>query len=402
MRTYEWVRLAFEGSSLAMAVAGRDGRLLLANTAFRELGIDTETLAAAPPVQEAFHSADAEGMARCVVGSPWCAREHSMALTRLSPKDAREPLYLMEFMGGLKDGFLEKALEESERRYYRLQQNLPVGIYRTDETGNLEAANPALIRMVGFSSFEELQAADLELVWADPADRIILINRLRREGSVLGFNTRIMRKDGSEFIASFDAHGTFDRDGRLLYFDTIVQDITEKVNAQQELERLASTDSLTSLHNRQHLMRKLAAELRRSRRYSSPLSMLILDLDHFKRVNDTFGHLAGDSVLREVASRITGALRESDFAGRYGGEEFCVVLPETPLAGAVRIAERLLNRIMNPPVQCGPEGEVEVTCSIGAAEAASDNVEELLGRADEMLYEAKRNGRNRVEPRPTG
>lgn len=391
----EFFQKVFQHSSVAALLAGRDGAEVMANPAFQALALFPpgglkEILAGCPPLQSAFHEADRGNRSRIVLGRPWFSREHSVAVTRVSPS-GDPALYLLEFPGSLEEGFFREALAESEQRYYRLQQNLPVGIYRANETGILETANPALIRMAGFDSFEELQAMKLEDVWVDPRDRDVLIDRLRAEGAVLGFTVRLKKKNGEEYIGSFDAHGTFDRDGRLLHFDTIVQDITEKVRVQKELERLATTDGLTGVCNRQHLLGRLASELKRAVRYGTPVSMLLMDLDYFKAVNDTQGHLCGDRVLREAAQRIAGALRGSDFVGRYGGEEFCVVLPEMAPAGARRVAEKLREAVKALP-------DPAPTISIGVSLwEPSSSVDDILGRADESLYRAKEAGRDRVE-----
>lgn len=171
-----------------------------------------------------------------------------------------------------------------------------------------------------------------------------------------------------------------------------------------ELDRLARTDALTGIANRRALFDLLGVEFRRSRRYGRELSVLMLDLDHFKHVNDRWGHPFGDYVLREIAGLIGHNVRESDIIGRYGGEEFAVILPETDTRRAVIVAEKLRRaaeafeyRTQETPPTGDPP--VRITISIGVAslpvEEDQDEVE-LIGRADQALYEAKRTGRNRV------
>jgi diguanylate cyclase (GGDEF)-like protein len=159
-------------------------------------------------------------------------------------------------------------------------------------------------------------------------------------------------------------------------------------------------DVLTGLYNRRKLEEQLVTELARADRYKRPLSLLMFDIDHFKRVNDTFGHPAGDAVIRHVATIAGEGLRDSDFIGRYGGEEFVVILPEIPVAGAIVVAERIRGRIAAAPASF--EGRsLDVTISVGVAEfgAASSTTQTLLGEADEALYLSKKNGRNRVSRR---
>ena len=162
------------------------------------------------------------------------------------------------------------------------------------------------------------------------------------------------------------------------------------------------TDALTELYNRRYLTRRLEEELARAQRYAQPLSCLFADVDHFKRINDTYGHAAGDEVLRELAARLRGHLRPSDVAVRFGGEEFALLLPQTALREAGRIAERIRCMVNSEPVRTRA-GLVPVTVSIGVAQArpaigqrrdAVGNA--LLAAADAALYQAKEQGRDCV------
>jgi len=165
------------------------------------------------------------------------------------------------------------------------------------------------------------------------------------------------------------------------------------------LEALAHTDPLTQLLNRRALVARLAAELDRARRYDSVVSLLMIDLDHFKQVNDTHGHLAGDEVLREAAALFSAAVRSVDLVARYGGEEFVIVLPETRHDGATIFAERLREQIEAHRFPVVGSKVLQLTASIGVASYPSSGVEspeELFARADEALYRSKAAGRNQV------
>lgn len=165
----------------------------------------------------------------------------------------------------------------------------------------------------------------------------------------------------------------------------------------EELRTLATTDSLTQCMNRRHFMEVLTAEMARSRRYGTLLSVTIFDLDHFKSVNDTYGHLAGDAVLKATVGTCSGLLRATDTIGRYGGEEFVFCLPGTDLDGAVALAERLRADIEASGVPAGDGREIRVTATFGVAEMQGEATPEtLLDRADVALYKAKDEGRNRV------
>jgi diguanylate cyclase (GGDEF)-like protein len=169
-----------------------------------------------------------------------------------------------------------------------------------------------------------------------------------------------------------------------------------------ENRRLAFTDSLTNAYNRRFLMKHLPREYERSRRHQHPLAVLVCDLDHFKLVNDGYGHAAGDAVLQDVARRMTDTLRSSDWVVRAGGEEFVVVLPETDLDGAAVVAEKLRAEIAAHPVTSGAIS-VPITISVGYSAVATDedlerhSFDELLRTADSRLYEAKLDGRNRCK-----
>ncbi|MEO7083031.1 MAG: diguanylate cyclase [Gemmatimonadaceae bacterium] len=167
----------------------------------------------------------------------------------------------------------------------------------------------------------------------------------------------------------------------------------------RRLAALATTDPLTRVLNRRALIDRLTAEVDRARRFDSSLSMLMLDVDHFKSVNDTVGHLAGDAVLQEIGALLEEAVRKVDIVARYGGEEFVTILPETVEEGGLVFAERLRERVAARPFDVGTDTPMYLTVSIGIASFPSARVsstEDLFARADEALYRAKSNGRNQV------
>ena len=160
--------------------------------------------------------------------------------------------------------------------------------------------------------------------------------------------------------------------------------------------RMAVTDGLTNLANRKQLDSILTEEIPRAQRHGRELSLLMLDIDHFKQINDVHGHLTGDSVLRGLASILQKRLRPNDRLGRYGGEEFCAILPETPLRSAGRIAEEL-RALVEAHAFASDSKEIRITISIGAGCLRDGmQIDDLYRAADEMLYTAKRTGRNRV------
>jgi two-component system cell cycle response regulator len=167
---------------------------------------------------------------------------------------------------------------------------------------------------------------------------------------------------------------------------------------------MALTDNLTGLHNRHYLSTHLDAVMERMRESGKPVSLLMIDLDHFKQVNDTYGHSVGDEVLKETGQRILRNVRGFDLAARYGGEEFVVVMPDTPIEVALGVADRLCEGMATEPVLVSAsKDKIRVTLSIGVSVSgeADTTAEILLNEADTALYEAKRLGRNRVIPTPS-
>ena len=179
---------------------------------------------------------------------------------------------------------------------------------------------------------------------------------------------------------------------------TLITDITESERQQAELTRLATTDPLTGIANRRSFFDHAQREVERARRYGPPLGVFVLDLDFFKRVNDTHGHAVGDVVLQSVARHALAQMRVTDIIARTGGEEFGALLPETPAEDVARAAERL-RRSIEELAMPTPLGPIQVTASIGYSSLVpgEDRIEPALARADAALYRAKQNGRNRVE-----
>jgi diguanylate cyclase (GGDEF)-like protein len=178
--------------------------------------------------------------------------------------------------------------------------------------------------------------------------------------------------------------------------------VLDNARLAQRLRELSMVDGLTRLLNRRTVHQRLMEELERARRYGMPLAIALCDLDHFKAINDTYGHLAGDSVLVHVAEVLRQHARAADVIGRYGGEEFLILLPNTELDSAIRAAARLREALMLHPAPMGEDAHLEVTGSLGVAalsELAPDaGPDSLLALADKRLYEAKAAGRNRVVP----
>ncbi len=177
--------------------------------------------------------------------------------------------------------------------------------------------------------------------------------------------------------------------------------LREKERLQKELTHMAMYDALTDILSRRALLEQAEVERQRTKRYGRDLSLLMIDIDHFKKVNDTYGHLFGDIVLREVAQTLKKQTRRSDFVGRYGGEEFLIILPETSLDKALVLAEKLRKQVSELIIPVDRQVLKDITISIGATEYEDDpNIEKFINRSDKWLYAAKQNGRNQVQPQP--
>lgn len=256
--------------------------------------------------------------------------------------------------------------------------------------------NPGFTRMTGYR-LDEVIDCNPRFMQGPKTDRAV-IRRLRENclnGEVFLGSTVNYRKDGKPFDIEWTVAPIRDESGTITHFMAIQRDVTEREAMRHRLEYLARHDALTGLFNRQYTQKLLEQEIERCERYGTALSVLVLDIDHFKRVNDTHGHACGDVTLQHVAQLVADRIRTNDIVGRWGGEEFLVLLPHTTLDGAVEAAECLRAQIE----QLEPEDAPAVTISIGAAERATgESAESLFEAADVALYEAKEQGRNRVVP----
>ena len=186
--------------------------------------------------------------------------------------------------------------------------------------------------------------------------------------------------------------------GDINYLFIAVHDVTETVNFEQKLMALNRMDALTNVHNRRSLEIHLKEEVERHKRYGHPLSLIMFDIDHFKHVNDTYGHQCGDYILQTIAELIGRSIRSEDILARYGGEEFCCVLPETSIEAAMILAERFRKKIADHVFEYQKD-RVHVTISLGVSTMRSKTAtpDILLKDADDGLYAAKNRGRNQIE-----
>jgi diguanylate cyclase (GGDEF)-like protein/PAS domain S-box-containing protein len=232
----------------------------------------------------------------------------------------------------------------------------------------------------------------------EPSVYYRLIQQLDKQGSVDGQEVMLKSTQDEAFWVLLSLRPiTFGTESAIL---TTFTDITDRKRLEMELNRLATTDSLTGIYNRRRYLELSDAELKRAIRYERPLAIMMMDVDHFKNINDTYGHSIGDQLLVRLTHDCQRLLRKQDVFGRIGGEEFAITLPETGLTEAIEAAERLRETIEEAEIE-SPRGAVRVTTSIGVTVCAPDDtIDSALRRADQALYSAKRAGRNQVVSLP--
>ncbi len=315
-----------------------------------------------------------------------------------------------------------KAQSRHQARIQQLEEELALltsytsdTIYRLRyDTMSYDYISPAVSRLLGFSVEEmrRMPFRSLILQTRSVSDGLKTIESFdalesrRKEGDVSKWQADylLQHKDGRHVWVSDVSHPWFDENGNVVGSVGSLRDITDRVEAEKranaELNRLANTDALTNLANRREFFGALERELRRIQRSDSELSMLILDIDHFKRINDHYGHDVGDKVLVELSGLLGTVVRDIDLVARIGGEEFGVILPETSSQGAFWVAERIRETVIRHQFALGVD-KSPLSCSVSAGVAtacAGEDMQasDLYKMADTRLYIAKHDGRNQV------
>lgn len=310
--------------------------------------------------------------------------------------------------GAIERRRIEQELNQSEARYLGILQDQFELIARYKPDGSLLFGNEAYLRFCGINrknleglniwdqvQEERLQGLHDKVNSLIPAEPLAISQFLSR------------RADGTLRWIEWTERGIFDDKGNLVEVQAVGRDIDDEIVLKKQLEEsllktesLAMTDVLTGLLNRRAIMEHAEAEWSRAQREKRPLSLIILDLDFLKEINDTHGHLAGDRALDTIGGLLRSSMRRYDWAGRWAGDEFLLVLPGTGQTVAVEVAERLRVRVKKTKVALPDKQEIDLQISLGVAgqEQANpeDRLETLLGRADQALYRAKQEGRDRV------
>ncbi len=283
----------------------------------------------------------------------------------------------------------------SEERLQAILEQSPIGVSvsRRDD-GKIIFVNTRFAELIGLTR-EDLIGRQARDYYLDRHQRERVIDRLRSFGSVTNMEVQFRRADGSSFWTLFTVNQAVIQGVQVNL--AWIYDYTDRRNMEEALRDMASRDPLTGIYNRRSFMELARSQLARAHRFNEPMSVFVLDVDHFKRINDSYGHATGDDALRMVAGGCQAILREYDILGRLGGEEFVVVLPGATAEESRVVAERVRRHLSRMAIP-GPEGRFHLTSSIGIStlDSAYDTLEKAIHRADLALYRAKREGRNRV------
>jgi len=291
----------------------------------------------------------------------------------------------------------KKQLETDKTKdlYLKFFENFPALIWRANTDKLCDYFNSTWLEFTGRTLEQEYGNGWAEGVHPDDFQHCldVFVTAFDKRVS-FSMEYRLKHNSGEYRWIRDNGQPYYDLDDKFLGYIGSCYDITESRLYEQRLEKLSITDSLTGIFNRLKLDDAFSGEITRAKRYSHPLSVIMLDIDFFKSVNDSFGHKVGDSVLKEFAKLLQLNVRSSDILGRWGGEEFLIICPETDIAGTVALADKLkvaINEHQFPVVE-------SITASFGVSSCEESLFcESLIGNADKALYVAKREGRNRIE-----
>jgi len=290
---------------------------------------------------------------------------------------------------------VEEALRESEEKYRSVFEASPVGIGIADLEGNVLTSNPSMLELTGYT-LEELQTTKLGITYVDPDERKRLLEALQQLGRVRDWEVRLKRKDGTVYCALLNVDQMELRGQKILL--TTARDITERKRTEEQLAYMATHDPLTGLPNRMLFNDRLTVALAHAQRNRQKLAVVLLDLDHFKDVNDTLGHSVGDKLLQAVGERLTNLLRKSDTIARMGGDEFMLILPEIArVEDTARVAQKVLESFREPFVFDGHEARITTSIGIAIYPNDGEDADTLMRDADMAMYRAKVQGRNNYQ-----
>lgn len=292
---------------------------------------------------------------------------------------------------------MAEQLRLSELNFRRLFENMQDVYYRTDAKGVVQMVGPGVRNVLGYEP-SEIEGKTAESYYPQAADSDAMKKAIMEHGKVADFPGQMVRKDGRIIDIAITSRAIYDEYGTFSGIEGIYRDVTQRKMMERELQRLATTDPLTNIANRRSFLEQAEHIFKGTQRYHSSITLLMLDLDLFKAINDKYGHLGGDKVLSRFAQTVGLELRDSDVFGRLGGEEFCVLLQHASQDEAMTVAERIRTRVQELDFE-DPDGAIfKLTVSIGVTTnfEGDERLAKLLERADKALYKAKHSGRNKV------
>jgi diguanylate cyclase (GGDEF)-like protein/PAS domain S-box-containing protein len=290
------------------------------------------------------------------------------------------------------------ALRASEQRYRELFQNVTAGVFQTTMDGKFMAANPALVRMLGYDSEDELLELDVARdVYMDPDHRQNWARTMAEGGEVRNAELVLKHKDGTKIVVLENSRAVRDDDGKVLFYEGTLTDITVAHELSQQLSYDASHDPLTGLVNRREFELKLQRALELTQATGTTHAVCYLDLDRFKTVNDTCGHVAGDELLRQLGQVLQQKVRSADIVARLGGDEFAVLLHSCGLNDALQVADNLLKAVQQFEFIWGASKfMLGVSIGVVAIHGGFKRIAQVMNAADTACYAAKDSGRCRV------
>ena len=291
-----------------------------------------------------------------------------------------------------------KALKASEQRYRELFQNVTAGVFQTTPDGKFMAANPALVRMLGYESEDELLSVDVAMdIYMDPGQREAWARAMADEGEVRNAELVLKRRDGSKIVVLENSRVVRDAEGRALFYEGTLTDITAAHELSQQLSWDASHDPLTGLANRREFELRLQRALELTQATAATHAVCFLDLDRFKAVNDSCGHVAGDELLRQLGQVLEQKVRSADVVARLGGDEFAVLLHNCSEGDAVAVARNLLKAVESYQFVWGAKAfTLGVSIGVVVINPHFRRIAQVMNAADAACYAAKDAGRNRV------
>jgi diguanylate cyclase (GGDEF)-like protein/PAS domain S-box-containing protein len=288
-----------------------------------------------------------------------------------------------------------RDLANSQRDIESILKNMPDVFYRTDMQGFITLMSPSCKDVLGYEA-DEMIGRPLANFYCTPDEREKIVSAIQQgQGKSRQVEACLIHKDGSKIWISTNAYMRLDENGQAIGVEGIARNITQRKTMEDKLTTLARIDDLTQVCNRRYFYEEAEKQLMLAQRYQRPMALLMLDLDHFKQVNDTHGHRAGDDLLIHFAHICRSTIRETDIIGRTGGEEFAILLPETGLDAASLLAERIRSNVESSSVAFN-HAILTYTVSVGVAVRDTEdlNIEKMLSHADKALYAAKKAGRN--------